>query len=255
MTEQEALAQVLREPEDDGPRRQYAALMDSLGDARGEFIRLQIAESEAESQSARTLYGFRANLLRESHGAAWAAGVAPLVRDYEFQRGFVAAVKMPARAFLEHATTLFSRAPIRHLSLSHVREYAEELFASPHLLHIRSLAMDQCQLNNDDMMRFANSPYVRELRWLSLALNPVGLAGIEWLAMSPNLPKLRYANFRGNDVDPGQQFTHDQGYIVDSWLPEEGQQLEARHGALPWLHCEARTLAEVPPDRFAMARQ
>lgn len=255
MTEQEALARVLRDPEQDEPRWQYASLMDSAGDARGEFIRLQIAEALAENQSARTIYGLRANLLRQSRGGEWAAGVAPLVADYQFQRGFVAAVKMPARAFLERAPTLFSRAPIRHLDLSDVRECAEELFASPHLLHIRSLSMNQCQLDDGDVMRFANSPYVRELRWLSLALNRIGLQGAEWLAMSPNLPKLLYVNFRGNEVDPGQQFTHDQGYVVDSWLPEEGRELEARFGPLRWLHCEARTLNEVPPDRFAISRE
>ncbi|MGH9666589.1 MAG: hypothetical protein ACRD9L_19365 [Bryobacteraceae bacterium] len=255
MTEQEALAQVLREPEQDGPRWQYASLMDSTGDARGEFIRLQIAEAQAESPSARTIHGFRANMLLRSRGAEWAARVTPLVLDYRFQRGFVAAVKMPARGFLEHATTLFALAPIRHLDLSEVRECAGELFASPHLLKIRSLGMDQCQLDDGDMMQFANSPNVRELRWLSVALNRIGFAGAEWLAISPNLPKLLYVNFRGNTVDPGQQFSHDQGYVVDSWLPQEGRELEARHGVLPWLHCEARTLAEVPPDRFALARE
>jgi len=255
MTEQEALTQVLNRPEDDEPRWQYADLMDSMGDPRGEFIRLQISESQAEAQSARTIYGFRANLLLRAHGASWSAAIAPLVTDFQFHRGFIAAVKMPARRFLDTAATLFPLAPIRHLDLSDVRECADELFASPYLLHIRSLSMDQCQLDDGDMWRLATSPQVHELRWLSVALNRIGLPGAEWLATSANLPKLRYANFRGNDVDPGEQFSHDQGYIVDSWLPDEGRELEARHGVLPWLHCEARTLMDVPPDRFQFARQ
>jgi len=254
MTDQDdtLLAAVLADPDADAPRRAFAAAKDAQGDPWGAFIRMQLDEAaEADPDSPRrTMLRVRAGEIERVHGASFAAAIAPWVHGYELHRGFVELVTLPARAFLDHAPELFARAPIQHLTLTSLSGAAAELFASPHLARIRSLDLGQCGLGDADAERLAGSPHLGALRWLSLALNRVDRDGVEALAASPHLPELRWAGFFGNPADPGEQYAHDQGFIVESWLPPLGEELEARHGRLRWLHHEARRTTDLPPSRY-----
>jgi uncharacterized protein (TIGR02996 family) len=257
MAEQDELLQaVLDNPDDDAPRLAYADWCERQNDeptrARAEFIQAQILVNhldEASDPFVPALLREQEQTLRSIHQAAWAAAVAPLVDDYVFNRGFVELASLSARNFLDRSTQLFSLAPVRHLDLNGVREVAQELFASPQLLKIRSLRMNACSLDDDNLKLLAASENASALRWLSLANNDIGLEGIAALAASPFLKELVYLNLSGNPVDPVERYAHDNGNIVDQWLPESGEMLEARFGYLRWLHIEARTI-DATPNRF-----
>lgn len=247
------LNEVLADPDSDGPRLTYAAQMDARGDVRGQFIRtqLRLAEFDAEPDApTRTIHVMDSRSYLQKHGAEWAAGIAPLVREYEFHRGFIAHVTLNARDFLDRAPQLFSLEPIQHLDLKLPAGVAQELFASPHLGRIRSLDLNQGLLTDADIRLLADSKQVGELRWLSLAFNRMTQTGAEYLAASKNLPKLRYVDFTGNPVDPSEQYSQDQGVIVDKWLGRVGRSLEEKYGRIPWLHISARTTDELPPNRY-----
>ena len=191
--------------------------------------------------------------LTESHARVWSAPVSRFVQDVWFHRGFVELVVLPARDFLDHADRLFSLAPIRHLDLTDVHDVLDELFASEHLARIRSLGLSSCALGDADIEVLANSNHLGELWWLSLADNQIGLDGADALAKSKRLPKLKYVEFGANPVDPGEQFSHDSGFIVETWLPEEGEILERRHGHISWLHLRASRPSDIRADRFGPA--
>jgi len=188
--------------------------------------------------------------LSESHARVWSAAVSRFVQDVWFHRGFVELVVLPARDFLDHADRLFSLAPIRHLDITDVGDDLVELFASEHLAHIRSLGLSSCALGDADIEVLANSNHLVELWWLSLSDNRIGLDGADALAKSSCLPNLKYVDFGANPVDPVEQFSHDSGFIVETWLPEEGEILERRHGHISWLHLGVDRPSQVRRDRF-----
>jgi len=101
----------------------------------------------------------------------------------------------------------------------------------------------------------AASQYLKDLRWLSIADNSVGMPGAEALAASQNLPNLRYVLFRGNPVDPSERYGDDQGFIVDSCMEDDGDWLEEKYGYIRWLHADPRprTLSDIPPNRFVVS--
>lgn len=252
-TEAELLKAVLAKPDDDKPRLAYAMPLGRAGDPRAEFIRAQVEYARIKKTApANELYnlGGRIIELRESHARAWSAPISPFVQEVWFHRGFVELVGLPARDFLDHADRLFSLAPIRHLDITDVRDDLVELFASEHLAHIRSLGLSGCALGDADIEVLANSNHLGELWWLSLAKNRIGLDGADALAKSTCLPKLRYVEFGANPVDPVEQFSHDSGFIVETWLPDEGEILERRHGHIPWLHLGVERPSQVRRDRF-----
>ncbi|WP_437487043.1 TIGR02996 domain-containing protein [Sorangium sp. So ce1014] len=258
-TEADLLRDVLAAPDADAPRLAYAAWCDDQDDpaveARGSFIRAQIAllaTDEAAEPDRRFRLSCEARDLEEAHRAAWITPLSPPARDPVLDRGFVELVTLDARAFLQHAGALLALAPIRHFTIAALGDAAEELFASPHLARVRSLRLDRVGLTDDDVERLAASPHLAELRWLWIGNNRVTRRGAEALAASRRLPALGYVGFVNNPFDPSERQGHDQGLIVDRWLPPEGRALEAKFGALRWLRTEARTLIEVVPDRLRM---
>jgi len=234
----------MRFPELDEPRLAYAAWCAEQSDeatkARAEFIRAQIeinhTDTEILNQGGAAGLQARVNRLWETYGAVWAEPLLPLVRSYSFQRGFIGLIGLSARSFLENYAAIFAAAPVQHVDLSGVRDVGEDLFTSAGLARIRSLSMESCGLYDFHMRLLADSPRVGLLRWLSLANNHLEMGGAEAIAASPHLKMLRFAEFRGNPVDPCEQLGWDAGVVVSAWLPPEGEQLEARFGYLPWLH-------------------
>jgi uncharacterized protein (TIGR02996 family) len=259
MAEQdEVLQSVLDKPDDDAPRLAYADWCDLQTDeptsARGKFIRIQIGSAHF-GQNVEPLIKFmlqsqEETLLRD-YRQVWAAPIAPLVDDYVFDRGFVALITISARTFLESADQLFALAPIQHLNLTSMNEVADELFQSPYLSRIRSLQMDRCDLTDRQIQSFAASPNVTGLRWLSAGDNHIGMEGADAVAASSFLTGLAYARFSGNLIDLEEQYSQDNGNIVDRWLPDAAVLLERNHGYRPWLHRNSATV-DAMPDRFRM---
>jgi uncharacterized protein (TIGR02996 family) len=241
----EALLQaVLDYPELDEPRVAYAAWCDEQPDdatrARAEFIRAQIAIHNTDLETLNRGGGValqnRVDKLRETYGAAWTTALSPFVQSCAFQRGFVGQVQVSARSFMDNSTAIFAAAPVRHLDLTGVRDVREDLFASQGLARLLSLSMDGCGLYDFHLRLLSATPLVARMRWLSVADNHLELGGAEAIAASPHFKQLRYAEFRGNPVDPCEQLGWDAGVVVSAWLPPEGESLEARYGPLAWLH-------------------
>jgi uncharacterized protein (TIGR02996 family) len=250
------LRAVLDRPDDDPPRLAFADYMEEIGDPRAEFIRVEIAFSRVRDDRQHPEFvplAETAHTLIDEHGTALAGPIAQLVDKHSFDRGFVELVELTAPRFLELAPRLFSLAPVRHLNLREARPVARDLFASPYLQSIRSLSLDNCGLADREMQELARSPNLIELRWLSVADNRIGMPGAEALAASSGaFPKLRFARFRGNLVEPNEKFAHDQGMIINQWLPDAGSELESRYGHLAWLHAgDPITISDVTPSRFA----
>ena len=193
----------------------------------------------------------QSDLLLNRHGREWAGLTARLVDTYRFHRGFVEVVTMDASEFLQRAELLFNDAPIRHLDLTGVASVAEALFQSPLLRSIRSLDLARNGLTDDHVKMLAASPLLRALRWLSLADNRISIDGADALARSPLSEQLVYVVFHGNPFEPNERYSYDNGFVVDSWIPDDGVALEQRVGReLPWLRHRARTIEDAIPDRF-----
>lgn len=82
------------DPSDEGQRAVLADALQSAGDARGEFISLQLAieNGTADAKAQR-----RADDLLEQHIDSWAGGLPGVARaSREFRRGFLSAVKLTA---------------------------------------------------------------------------------------------------------------------------------------------------------------
>src|SRR5207237_4764608 len=111
----------------------------------------------------------------------------------------------------------------------------------PHLNKIISIDLDRCGLSDEHLKMLSASRVLKNLKWVSVAENNIGLAGADALAASPRLKQLVYVNFYGNPVDPGGQYSTDNEFIMDSWLPDAGQELAAKHGVLSVLQRDADT--------------
>lgn len=258
-TEQQLYAAVLNDPDNDGPRLDYAAWCDTQSDAaaqeRGVFIRQQVELVTPGTQVSHDAVRLRylSELLLYKHSATWGAAVVPFVDSFQFDRGFIEQVAMSAKKFLDHADALFAIAPIRHLDLSDVRPFIDELLDSPHLQCIRSLSVKRCELDDANMQLLANCTNLAGLRWLSLMENRIGMVGAAAFAASGNFPCLTYAVFNGNPAQLNDEHFHDSGVIVESSSSADGRALEAQFGHLRWLHHAATTLADTVPDRFRVA--
>jgi uncharacterized protein (TIGR02996 family) len=257
--ESERRRSVLDQPDADAPRLEYAQWCaeqpDEATRARADFIRTQVALTDVFGNPDDYELRQRSYSLVRKYGAVWAGGIAELVDSYDFDRGFVELVELPALRFLEIAPLLFELAPIRHLDLKNAKPVAAELFASPHLKKIRSLRMDGAGLDDSDMKALAESQQASGLRWLSLAGNRIGFEGAELLARSNNLRGLGYAWLFNNAIEPNQKYSYDNGIVVDDWMPDDGLELERRAGgrALRWLRNDARTIGDAVPDRFRIS--
>ncbi|CAN5236152.1 hypothetical protein BH10ACI1_BH10ACI1_31300 [soil metagenome] len=257
--ENELLKAILDDPNNDVPRLRYADWCEQQSDeatkARGQFIKMQISlVNDFDSMSYGDWFdaSYLEENLRNNYSSIWAGSLVTLVDEYTFDRGFIALVTLSAAGFLERAEQLFTLAPIRHLKLTGVLPFADELFASPYLSNIVSIDIERCNLEDSHLKTLAESPELENLKWLSVAENNIGFEGADALAASALSKQLVYVNFFGNPVDPGGKYSTDNEFIMDSWLPEAGEQLEAKHGYLQWLHRDADTVYKLIPNRFRL---
>jgi uncharacterized protein (TIGR02996 family) len=254
--------QILAAPRDDEPRLAYAAAVARADPGRAEFIRLQIAESlrgrgqPEPDYAAGDRFDDRSFRLMTDRGNEWARGIRTLVTGWTYLRGFIGGVKIDAARFLAIAPQLYRLAPIEHLHLTGVGPVAAELFASPFLQPVQSLAIpgwwernpqtnyvEWEQVGDAEAALIAGSPHLGRLEWLDLTNNLIGAAGLDALAASANLPSLGYLGFSGNQTeDPTPRHADEyDGYTL------EGVELERRYGHKDWL--DPRSRAHWPPGR------
>ena len=181
-------------PDDDAPRRAYAAWLTEqdheFAQLLGAFITAQLrvaevyrADQRAEVAALRRWQGddayvsipdFRAgDVLRpwfqDTVSPLTSVGLVGWPQVY---RGFVERVSVRAGRFLEIADELFRLAPIRSLVLVGVGAVVDELAASPHLARIRSLSLPRHghhdDLTDGAIQRLVASRHLGQLAHLRL---------------------------------------------------------------------------------------
>ena len=123
MTDRQALlAAVCANPDDDTPRLVFADWLEENGEPeRAEFIRLQVEQADVSRTSARRveLAGKRMRELWDQYGAKWRLelpGIDGVFWHDAFFRGFVErAVVATDGLLVQHRSTIFNNAPLRHL--------------------------------------------------------------------------------------------------------------------------------------------
>jgi uncharacterized protein (TIGR02996 family) len=243
--ERAALAAVIADPDADGPRLAYADVIEAEDPDRARYIRVSL------QRLAPALDASWAGRAVGEHAHRWAAPVIRYVHappaggGFWFERGFVAYIRTTPAEFLGPLPTL---APIQHvdflISDDTGRAAFRRVLDSPYLSSIRSMRIDHAGLTDDDAVVLAASPGLRGCWWIQLASNRIGRRGMEALAAS-EITRKSCLSVDDNPGDPGLQ--HQGDWIIDSWLPEFGQELEARYGPLPWLHHPYNT---VRPSRY-----
>lgn len=206
MTHQDAFLQdILEHPEDDSRRRVYADWLldhpDPVAAARGELIQLQcdLARTLPTAPRSAELVRREKALLAE-HGPTWGADFLRLgCTCWEYRRGFVEGVGIPAAAFLAHGATLFRLAPLREVKLYAAGGSLAELADSPLLDHLRALDLEHNDLVDADLHKLADSPFLGRLTTLLLWCNRIGDAGLTALA-GATLPRLRRLDLSRNQI-------------------------------------------------------
>jgi uncharacterized protein (TIGR02996 family) len=168
------LADVLANPDDDGPRLVFADWLVQHGDKRGELITTQCALERATG-AARAKLVNRASDLLYRHGT-WLREALDIVRGVETRRGFIYAINAKAPVFAKHAAPLFDREPIEELRVidPSARDLAT-LALAPHLAKLRSLVLlEPVRLDTiahaTQLRALLASPHLARIRALDLRL-------------------------------------------------------------------------------------
>lgn len=253
-SEQEVWEQILREPEREEPRWRYARLLKERGDPYGEFIEMQLKQAQLQrdgdhdmAESVR-LSSESDRLLRQ-HGAEWAKAVAPLVKEYSFQRGFPEIVTLDADEFVRRAEAIYRVAPVVHVALDKAKGALGEVCASPHMDRILALELFDRRLEDADAIALAESDHVYNLRWLDVGVNSIGMAGLEALVASPKLPSLQWVNFAGNRApDPCDRPGGVDGTFICTFERNPlGKELEKKYGPKRWFHWQPYSVFLMRP--------
>src|SRR5262249_34320696 len=120
---------IIASPADDLPRLALADWLEEHGrQGPAELVRTQIALATVPEADERRpgLLGREAYLLAR-HSKELGQQVRKFAQRWEFRRGCVEGVKLPAEKFLHKAAELFAAAPLRHLHLSAPDSHVEAL--------------------------------------------------------------------------------------------------------------------------------
>jgi uncharacterized protein (TIGR02996 family) len=205
MTHEDAfLLDIVENREDDTPRRIFADWLldqpDPVQVARGEFIHLQC---ELARQPVPELQA-RERALLEAHGREWGSLFRRLgCRGWEYRRGFVEGVGMPAASFLAQSATLVRSTPLRELKLSDASGVVADLAACSHLGRLAILDLECNGLVDVEVATLAGSAHLAGLETLLLWSNHAADDGARALAHSTGLPRLVRLDLSDNGVGDG----------------------------------------------------
>jgi uncharacterized protein (TIGR02996 family) len=215
MTHDDAFLQaILEDPDDDTPRLVYADWLEEHGQPeRAEFIRVQCERARlqgeenpsSDAQERLAALQRREDVLLGAHRKAWTRPLPEWARGKAvgFARGFVVTVRASAGLFLQHGAELFRVAPVQHLALESVGDRMAALAASPLLLHLRSLFLDNQRLDDSAARALAASSHLANLTILDLGNNRLTAEGAQALAASPHLGRLVRLYLGGNMLGAG----------------------------------------------------
>ncbi len=229
-TEVEAFLQRIRAfPDDDAPRLILAEWLEEHAltphfpstpstpsaqpewtEARGRFIRIQIALARLQEEENREDSGFsrldrestqkelkdREKELHDLYKNDWEAPFHGLATGLRFSRGFVEEANVTARNLVRYAHELFAASPVRHIHLLDVGESLPDVFQCPYLSRLNALTVHASRKGEPLARAIARSEHLAGLKTLHLSRNEFEDEGAVLLAASPVL-----ANLEDLDLD------------------------------------------------------
>ncbi|MFO0880521.1 MAG: TIGR02996 domain-containing protein [Gemmataceae bacterium] len=192
------LDDILAQPDEDVPRLLFADwLLDQPGPgqvARGEFIHLQcLLARQAPGGLRPSDHLSRERAYLEEYSRTWGTPFQRLgCTCWEFRRGFVEGVALPASVLLEHHRTLFRMGPLRELRLTRCAGLVRSLAQIPQLGNVEILDLENNFLDDHAFEELFASPYLTRVRTLLLWSNRMADHGMEALtqARMPGLTRL-----------------------------------------------------------------
>jgi uncharacterized protein (TIGR02996 family) len=232
------LAAIVAEPDEDTPRLVYADWLQEHGDEEhAQFIRDWIALEwlEGYEDEKRQRIAKRLNSIEARNGARWLAAIGVEGAEPVYDRGMVeGAVYTDFDVFLAEAPLLFSRVPVRELTvhgiggvdlpdplsrLAETRELAQlrslrlvnggcevwpdgwvRFITSPHLAHLEALSVRGAALTDDEMRPFERCEHLANLEELDLSWNRITAIGSLIVVRSPHLANLKRIDLTENDI-------------------------------------------------------
>lgn len=113
-TAEDFCAEIWARPKDDGPREVFADWLIEQGDPRGELIALQIARERGAAAPEGIK---RERKLLAEHARTWLGALSPVVKNFVFERGFLARAEIMWRRLAERPELM------THPAWATVREY------------------------------------------------------------------------------------------------------------------------------------
>lgn len=156
--ERALMAEVIADPDADGPRLQYAEWVEPTDPDRAAFIREQLANPDSHAGGV----GF------EQFGA----------RDVVYRRGFAEAMSLTGRSFVSLSDALFAATPLREVRLIAVNFLLPDLAACANLRRLTRLDLRGNRIGDAGAVVLAASPHVGELKELDLTDNGVTEVGL-----------------------------------------------------------------------------
>lgn len=247
-TTDELLAEILRDPDDLGPRRVLADLLIQQADPRGELITVQCEGHD---------FPCEAELLAK-HGKQWLGKLGKLATQPVFRRGFVEQITSTCINFIANGAALVKLFPLRALRLTAVArvEDIERLLAMPAMKQIRELSLEASRsLGKKHCQVLAASPVLAQLERLELR-GVLGDPGAKALAASTQLSKLPVLQLPGCCIEPdGAEALGTARMPALRVLDLSGNPFSAR-GAHPIVHSKALTgLVDLDLSSCALGKQ
>ncbi len=195
---------VLAAPDDDEPRRAYAAHLHARGDPRGEFIDVQLARAKDPNDDALWK---REKKILEAHQDAWLAPFGGRIIGV-WRRGFPACFVGSGAKFLE-ARPIIARLPLESLTLvADLKSTVEQVALSPELARFSEIELsagepyNKWELGDEAFETFVRSPHLRRIREFVTGWNGLGARGLDALADAPWLPRLTKLIVMKNPLPP-----------------------------------------------------
>lgn len=200
---EELLNEVIANPADIAPRLVYADWLEERGDPRGEFIRLQcdLADMD-ELHPSFCEMSHRADQLLQEHKQAWEPPIAEHCRKTIYRCGFIEAISLRARMFIEQGEKFFDAMPIHSVRVTNLLGKGAAVAQEQFMSRAMGLDMSGLSIPERDLHALLMSPHLNHLRELDMSAQPRQLEASDArsLVASPARGSLQKLNLESNSV-------------------------------------------------------